>query len=64
MEYRRLGNTGTVVSNLALGTKTFGDETPEEEAFAQMDAFMEAGGNLMDTADLYNRRRYRGDTPC
>ncbi|MCX4703241.1 aldo/keto reductase [Streptomyces sp. NBC_01373] len=55
MEYRRLGNTGTVVSNLALGTMTFGDETSQEDAFVQMDAFLEAGGNLMDTADLYNR---------
>ncbi|MFD3308677.1 aldo/keto reductase [Streptomyces sp. NPDC058694] len=55
MEYRRLGNTGTVVSNLALGTMTFGDETSEEEAFAQLDAFLEAGGNFVDTADLYTR---------
>ncbi|MFF7331394.1 aldo/keto reductase [Streptomyces sp. NPDC008150] len=55
MEYRRLGTSGTLVSNLALGTMNFGTpETPEEEAFAQMDAFLDAGGNLLDTADVYN----------
>ncbi len=55
MEYRKLGNSGTLVSALALGTMNFGTrETPEEEAFAQLDAFIEAGGNLLDTADVYN----------
>ena len=29
-------------------------ETPQKEAFAQMDAFIEAGGNLLDTADVHN----------
>ena len=55
MEYRQLGNSGILVSNLALGTMNFGTrETSEEEAFAQLDAFLEAGGNLIDTADVYN----------
>jgi aryl-alcohol dehydrogenase-like predicted oxidoreductase len=55
MEYRKLGNSGTLVSNLALGTMNFGTaETPEQDAFAQLDAFVEAGGNLVDTADVYN----------
>jgi aryl-alcohol dehydrogenase-like predicted oxidoreductase len=55
MEYRKLGNSGTLVSNLALGTMNFGTtETPEQDAFAQLDAFIEAGGNLVDTADVYN----------
>lgn len=55
MEYRKLGSSGTLVSALALGTMNFGTrETPEEEAFAQLDAFIEAGGNLLDTADVYN----------
>jgi len=55
MEYRKLGNSGTLVSTLALGTMNFGtSETPKEEAFAQLDAFIEAGGNLIDTADVYN----------
>jgi aryl-alcohol dehydrogenase-like predicted oxidoreductase len=55
MEYRRLGHSGTLVSTLALGTMNFGTgETPQGEAFAQLDAFIEAGGNLIDTADVYN----------
>ncbi|HEX4226001.1 MAG TPA: aldo/keto reductase [Pseudonocardiaceae bacterium] len=53
MRYRRLGNSGTVVSNLALGTMTFGAATPEEGAFAQLDAYLAAGGTLVDTADVY-----------
>jgi len=53
MKYRKLGNTGLVVSSLALGTMYFGDETPEEEAFKILDAFIEAGGMLIDTADVY-----------
>ncbi|MGA5200679.1 aldo/keto reductase [Streptomyces variegatus] len=55
MQYRNLGNSGTLVSNLALGTMNFGtDATSQEEAFAQLDAFIDAGGNLIDTADVYN----------
>jgi aryl-alcohol dehydrogenase-like predicted oxidoreductase len=55
MKYRKLGSSGTLVSSLALGTMNFGTpETPQEEAFAQLDAFIEAGGNLIDTADVYN----------
>ena len=54
MEYRTLGRTGCSVSTLCLGTMTFGKETDEPEAHAQLDAFFEAGGNLVDTADVYN----------
>jgi aryl-alcohol dehydrogenase-like predicted oxidoreductase len=53
MEYRTLGGSGAVVSGYALGTMTFGVETPEEESHAQLDAFLEAGGTLVDTADVY-----------
>ncbi|MGE0284584.1 MAG: aldo/keto reductase [Rhizobiaceae bacterium] len=53
MKYRKLGNTGTVVSTLALGTMYFGDETAENDAFAILDAFLDAGGNLVDTSDVY-----------
>ena len=48
-----LGPRGPVVSRLALGTMTFGVETPEADAHAQLDAFVEAGGTLLDTADVY-----------
>jgi aryl-alcohol dehydrogenase-like predicted oxidoreductase len=53
MKYSKLGSTGLVVSALGLGTMYFGDETPEPEAFKILDAFVEAGGNLIDTADVY-----------
>jgi len=54
MQYRLLGNTGTVVSNLALGTMTFGSETDEAGAHAQLNRYLDAGGNLVDTANVYS----------
>jgi aryl-alcohol dehydrogenase (NADP+) len=53
MEYRTLGNTGTVVSRLCLGTMTFGAESDDKVANEQLDRFVEQGGNLIDTADVY-----------
>ncbi|PPK98414.1 aryl-alcohol dehydrogenase-like predicted oxidoreductase [Kineococcus xinjiangensis] len=53
MEYRTLGSSGCAVSSLALGTMTFGQETDPDGAFAQLDRFVEAGGTLVDTADVY-----------
>jgi hypothetical protein len=53
MEYRNLGGSGCAVSAFALGTMTFGDSTDEAGAFAQLDAFAENGGTLVDTADVY-----------
>lgn len=41
------------MSRLALGSMTFGVETDQGEAFEQLDAFVEAGGTLIDTADVY-----------
>jgi aryl-alcohol dehydrogenase-like predicted oxidoreductase len=54
MEYRRLGHTGLEVSELALGTMQFGWTADEQAGFEVMDAFVEAGGNLIDTADVYS----------
>jgi aryl-alcohol dehydrogenase-like predicted oxidoreductase len=54
MEYRTLGSTGTVVSALCLGTMTFGAESDEQVATAQLDRFLEQGGNFLDTADVYS----------
>jgi aryl-alcohol dehydrogenase-like predicted oxidoreductase len=54
MEYRTLGSSGVSVSTLALGTMTFGTETDEAAASTQLDKFIEAGGNLIDTADVYS----------
>jgi aryl-alcohol dehydrogenase-like predicted oxidoreductase len=53
MEYRTLGRSGCAVSNLCLGTMTFGNETDEAGSHAQLDRFVEAGGTLVDTADVY-----------
>ena len=53
MDYRTLGSSGCAVSTLTLGTMTFGNETDEAGAHEQLDAFVEAGGNLVDTADVY-----------
>jgi aryl-alcohol dehydrogenase-like predicted oxidoreductase len=54
MRYRSLGNSGTAVSELCLGTMTFGNETDEEGAHAQLDRYLEAGGTFVDTADVYS----------
>ena len=54
MEYRKLGRSGCLVSTLALGTMTFGTETDEAAAFAQLDRFVEVGGILVDTANVYS----------
>ena len=54
MEYRNLGASGAVVSTLALGTMTFGAETDEDAAHVQLDRYLEVGGNLIDTADVYS----------
>jgi aryl-alcohol dehydrogenase-like predicted oxidoreductase len=54
MEYRFLGRTGLKVSELCMGTQTFGWVTNEAEAFRMLDRFVDAGGNFFDTADSYN----------
>ena len=54
MEYRTLGRSGCAVSHLCLGTMTFGAETDEKGSHAQLDRFVEAGGTLVDTADVYS----------
>jgi aryl-alcohol dehydrogenase (NADP+) len=54
MEYRTLGRSGCAVSNLCLGTMTFGTESDEQVSHAQLDRFVEAGGVLVDTADVYS----------
>jgi aryl-alcohol dehydrogenase-like predicted oxidoreductase len=57
MSYYTLGRSGLRVSQLALGTMTFGTEwgwgADKETARAMVDAYVEAGGNFFDTADLY-----------
>ena len=57
MKYRLLGNSGLRVSEAALGTMTFGEDwgwgSAKDEARKVYDAFREAGGNFIDTANLY-----------
>ncbi|MFJ5548939.1 aldo/keto reductase [Streptomyces sp. NPDC093225] len=53
MEQRQLGRTGLRVSRIGLGTLTWGRDTDEHDAADQLKAFWEAGGTLIDTADVY-----------
>jgi len=55
MQYRTLGASGTTVSAHALGTMTFGAEADEPTSHGILDAFVAAGGNFIDTADVYSR---------
>jgi len=54
MDYRTLGRSGCAVSSMCLGTMTFGTETGEAGAHQQLDQFIDAGGTLVDTADVYS----------
>ncbi|MEY3278285.1 MAG: hypothetical protein RLZZ426_771 [Actinomycetota bacterium] len=51
---RSLGQSGVQISPLGLGTMTWGRDTDEYEAREQMELFVEAGGNFIDTADIYS----------
>ena len=53
MELRKAGATGLALSRLGLGTMTWGRDTDEHEAADQARAFLEAGGNFIDTAAVY-----------
>ena len=55
MDYRTLGRSGCAVSSVCLGTMTFGTETGQAAAHQQLDQFIDAGGTLVDTADVYSR---------
>src|SRR5258708_271550 len=68
MRYKLLGHSGLRVSELCLGTMTFGEDlgwgAPKDEARRMFDAFREAGGNFMDTANGYTNgtsERFLGD---
>jgi aryl-alcohol dehydrogenase-like predicted oxidoreductase len=54
MHYRPLGGSGAVVATYALGTMTFGAESDEPTAHAILDQYVAAGGNFIDTADVYS----------
>ncbi|MFW6313623.1 MAG: aldo/keto reductase, partial [Spirochaetota bacterium] len=57
MKYRYLGKSGLLVSRICLGTMTFGNDEwgcSQQTASRIVDAFVDAGGNFIDTADLYS----------
>ena len=55
MNYRFLGKTGMKVSELCLGAMTFGREADEALSHQMLNHFVAAGGNFIDTADVYTR---------
>jgi aryl-alcohol dehydrogenase-like predicted oxidoreductase len=55
MLMRKLGGTGMKVAALCLGGNTFGWTTDQKASETVLDAYMEAGGNFIDTADVYSR---------
>ncbi len=54
MNYRFFGTSGLKVSELCLGAMTFGRESTKQISFEIMDHFVEAGGNFIDTANVYS----------
>jgi aryl-alcohol dehydrogenase-like predicted oxidoreductase len=55
MNYRPLGRCGLKVATICLGTMQFGWTASEDDSRAVLDAYAEAGGNFIDTADVYSR---------
>jgi aryl-alcohol dehydrogenase-like predicted oxidoreductase len=53
VKQRHLGRSGLIVSRLGLGTMTWGGDTSEDDAAAQLLSFRDAGGTLLDTANTY-----------
>ncbi|MES0824151.1 aldo/keto reductase [Ruegeria sp. SCP11] len=53
MDMKPLGRTGIMVSDLCLGTMTFGTQTSETDAHTQMDMALNAGINFVDAAEMY-----------
>lgn len=62
MKKVELGRTGLMVSELCLGTMTWGSQNTEAEAHAQIDRSLEAGCNFMDTAEMYPTTPMRPET--
>lgn len=55
-----LGNSDLLVSELCLGTMNYGWKEPEKSSIERMEQFVEAGGNFIDTANVYSRREQLG----
>lgn len=54
MQFRYFGKTGLKISEISLGTQTFGWTTDRSDAFQILDRYVEEGGNYLDSADSYN----------
>ena len=54
MKRMELGNTGRSLAAMALGCMNYGTSTPREEAFEQLDVYLTAGGDFLDTANCYS----------
>lgn len=61
MQYRKLGRTGLKVSQISLGTMAFGRWIDEKSSAAVLDQALDAGINVVDTADIYGRGMDVGD---
>ncbi|MBD3418528.1 MAG: aldo/keto reductase [Chitinivibrionales bacterium] len=60
MKYRYLGNSGLAVARVCLGTMTFGQQgwgCDKKTSHAILDAYLEQGGNFIDTADMYSGKQ-------
>ena len=53
MDYRRIPHSNLVISELCLGTMTWGKQNTQPEAFAQLDYAIDQGINFIDTAEMY-----------
>ena len=53
MKMNELGRSGIMISDLCLGTMTYGTQTDQADGFAQMDMAVDAGINIFDTAEMY-----------
>ena len=65
MKYKNLGNTKLKVSNICLGTMTFGEQNSKNDSLKIMDFAFEKGINFFDTAEMYPtypRKETQGDS--
>lgn len=62
MQYKHLGRTGLITSQLCLGTMNFGPQTTEPDSFQIMDSALEMGINFFDTANVYGWKLGEGIT--
>ena len=62
MKMNPLGRTGIAISEICLGTMTWGEQNTQAQAFEQMDFAADAGVNFFDTAEMYPTNPIRAET--